>query len=243
MFKLTFFRYFHLRHCHWLLLAIGVFWLSPPACYSQPEQPLRLSIYRNGKGVSKSELPRVFPSHRPFKLLLRYRGQVATGLNMLQIADTLAALQRLAGLQYYSRTEKKKTTLFKESAVVPFPSARRATTDPVFRSLPIDTTFYFYQVDNRLGKVSYRADLKASRTRVTFFAYNVTPVNKFGLQLAAIGDFLLYVEIEKHKNNLEFDLWQWMRFKSGILGILVKEESFVNRLKAIAGHYVEAVGK
>ncbi|MFN4257522.1 MAG: DUF6675 family protein, partial [Saprospiraceae bacterium] len=171
-------------------------------------------------------------------------GRVQSRLTVLQIADSLAALHRLTGLQYYSRTEKKHTTLFKVSAVLAHPAARSAVPAPVFRSLPIDTTFYFYQIDNRLGRVIYRASLQSDGTRVRLLAQNVSPVSKWGLQLAEIGDFFVLVELRRRaRGEFDFCLWQWTRFKAGILGTLVHEESFVHRLRAVAGFYLERLGQ
>ncbi len=200
---------------------------------------LRVEIFHHLQELERDSLPQEFPRHRPFKLLLRTRGRLHTRLSNLQIADTLAALERLTGLQYYSRTEKKHTTLFKASAVLAHPAARQAARSPVFRSLPVDTAFYFYQIDNRLGRVIYRADLRSDRSSVRLLAQNLSPVSKWGMQLAEIGDFIVLIELHRRAGGeLEFCLWQWSRFKGGILGILVQEESFVHRLRAVAGFYL-----
>lgn len=228
-----------------LLLFAGCFSALPAvAAAGNPGDSLHVEVFHNLQELRADTLPPEFPRHRPFKLLLRARGRVQSRLSVLQIADSLAALQRLAGLQYYSRTEKKRTTLFKASAVLAHPAARQAARAPVFRSLPIDTTFYFYQIDNRLGRIIYRATLQSEHTRVRFLAQNVAPVSKWGIQLVEIGDFIVSVELrQRAPGDFDFCLWQWSRFKGGILGILVQEESFVHRLRAVAGFYLEKLGQ
>ncbi|KAA0229590.1 hypothetical protein EDS67_11195 [candidate division KSB1 bacterium] len=202
---------------------------------------LDLRVYKNANAFSSDSLPPVFPRHRPFKLLIHARGNFNVNLSALQLADTLAAVHKLAGLQYYSRTEKKTKTLFKASAVVPFPASNRTSPSPAFRALPIDTSFYFFQIDNRLGKVAYRADLRAEKNHVTFFVYNVSPVSKWGLQIAEIGDFLVFIELQRHEDEWRFDGWQWTHPKGGLLGILVHEDSLVHRFRAVAGFYLDAM--
>lgn len=204
---------------------------------------LDLRVYKSAKEFGSDSLPSVFPRHRPFKLLLHARGNFHANLSALQLADTLAALHKLVGLQYYSRTEKKMKTLFKASAVVPFPASSKTATAPAFRALPIDTSFYFFQIDNRLGKVTYRADLRAEKDHVTFFIYNVSPVSKWGLQIAEIGDFLVLIELQRHGNEWHFSGWQWTHPKGGLLGILVHEDSLVHRFRAVAGFYLNAMNQ
>jgi len=222
-----------------LLFAGCISVLSARATADNSGDSLQVGIFHNLHELRADTLPPEFPRHRPFKLLLRTRGRLHTRLSNLQIADTLAALERLTGLQYYSRTEKKHTTLFKASAVLAHPAARQAARSPVFRSLPVDTAFYFYQIDNRLGRVIYRADLRSDRSSVRLLAQNLSPVSKWGMQLAEIGDFIVLIELRRRAGGeLEFCLWQWSRFKGGILGILVQEESFVHRLRAVAGFYL-----
>jgi len=211
-------------------------------CFSsaQSRDSLRVAIYH--KGEFPTQLPEVFPQHRPFKLLLHVQAKLNSRATTLQIADTLAAVQKLAGLQYYSHSEKKMKLLFKESARIEHPHAHAPLPSPVFRKLPIDTTFYIRQVDNRIGPAVYRTTLRADSVNVTFFLYNVFPASKLGLQLVESGDFLLYIAVQRTRaGELELNAWQWQRFKDGILGLFVKEESFVNRLKAVAGFYQKAL--
>lgn len=222
-------------------LAIYFFAVCEFAVAGAQGDSLDLRVYKSANAFSGDSLPSVFPRHRPFKLLLHARGNFNANLSALQLADTLAAVHKLVGLQYYSRTEKKMKTLFKASAVVPFPASSKTATTPAFRALPIDTSFYFFQIDNRLGKVTYRADLRVEKNHVTFFIYNVSPVSKWGLQLAEIGDFLVLIELHRHENEWRFDGWQWTHPKGGLLGILVHEDSLVHRFRAVAGFYLDAM--
>lgn len=227
----------------YVILMLAVVAAGEIAVAGAPTDSLDLRVFKNAHEFSPDSLPSVFPRHRPFKLLLHARGNFHANLTARQLADTLAALHKLVGLQYYSRTEKKMKTLFKASAVVPFPASNKASPAPAFRALPIDTSFYFFQIDNRLGKVAYRADLQAEKERVTFFIYNVSPVSKWGLQIAEIGDFLVFIELRHHGDQWRFDGWQWTHPKGGLLGILVHEDSLINRFRAVAGFYLKAMSQ
>lgn len=203
------------------------------------QDSLRITIYHKGERIASA--PEIFPRHRPFTLLLHARSTLHTNASMVQVADTFAAVHKLSGLQYYSHSERKLKTLFSECAVLEHPRAHKPLKLPRFRKLPLDTTFYIRQVDSRIGPAIYRATLHADAERSTFFLYNVDPVSKFGVQLVESGDFLLYIHVQRTQPGvLELQAWQWMRFKDGLLGLFVKEESFVNRLKAVVGFYERA---
>ncbi len=216
-------------------------WFIAQMSFAQNPAPdsLRFIIYHDEEIATLNDLPEVFPRHRPARLLLKCEGRVSSRMTILQIADSLAALQRLVGLPYYSHTEKKMKPLFKTSAVITHPRASKTVNDPVFLALPLDTSIYIRQVDNRLGEVVYRAEIKADERQITFRASNLAPVKKFGLQLAETGDCILFIAIQKQGGYLDFTAWQWLRFKGGLPGLLVKEESFVNRLKAVAAFYLK----
>jgi hypothetical protein len=200
---------------------------------------LHVGVYHDEEIALLNDLPDAFPRHRPAKLLLKCQRRVPARATILQIADSLAALRKFVGLPYYSHTEKKMKKLFEASEVIAHPRALKAAADPLFHTLPLDTTIYIRQTDNRLGTVIYRTEIKASGAQVTFCASNLVPVQKFGFQLAETGDCILLIAIQKRGDYLDFTAWQWLRFKGGLLGIFVKEESFVNRLKAVVGHYVK----
>ncbi|MGH7492230.1 MAG: DUF6675 family protein [bacterium] len=218
-------------------------WLVTETGFAQERaaDSLFVSVYHDEEISLLNDLPEVFPRHRPAKLLLKCQSRVPARATILQIADSLAAMQKLVGLPYYSHTEKKMKTLFEVSEVLAHPRSSKASADPLFHELPLDTTIYIRQVDNRLGTVIYRTEIKASGEQVTFCASNLVPLKKFGLQLAEVGDCILLIAIQKQGGYLDFTAWQWLRFKGGLLGAFVKEESFVNRLKAVAGFYVKTI--
>ncbi len=211
----------------------------PPALRSDS---LSVKVYHQGE--RPENLPNVFPPARPFTLLLHAHSTLRTKAEPLPCANLFAAAHKLTGLRYYSHSAGALKTLFKECAVLAHPRASANAPAPVFRKLPIDTTFYIRQTDNRIGEVIYRATLHADSARVTFFLYNISPATKLGLQLVESGDFLLYIAAQwKQAGELELEAWQWQRFKDGLLGVFIKEASFVNRLKAVVGYYQEALLK
>ncbi|NUO80981.1 hypothetical protein HUU05_12950 [candidate division KSB1 bacterium] len=225
-----------------LLLLISLTSFSPLLCWAQQQEGLQIAIYH--KGELPSQLPNVFPQHRPYKLLLHAHERIRTHTALLQLANMLAAPEKLAGLQYYSQSEKKMKTFFKESAAIAHPRAHAQVKIPAFHRLPLDTTFYIRQEDNRIGPVVYRAALQADSMQVSLFLYNVFPVSKFGLQLVESGDFLLYIAAQQTQvGEIKLEAWQWLRFKDGILNLFVKEASLVNRLKAVVEFYKQACTK
>ena len=113
----------------------------------------------------------------------------------------------------------------------------------MFHALPIDTSFYIRQIDNRFGTVVYRATLQAQGQQVIFWVSNVIPLKKFGLQLAEIGDGILFIAIQKRGDYLDFTAWQWLRFTSGLPAFLAPEKSFAHRLRAVAGFYLNALAE
>lgn len=200
---------------------------------------LTVTVYN--KGESPQNLPDVFPRSRPFTLLLHAQASLPRTATMLHCANLFAAAHKLSGLQYYSHSEGAMKILFKESAVLAHPRAAKPVVLPEFRKLPIDTAFYIRQTDNRIGEVIYRATLHADTASVTFFLNNVHPATKFGVQLVESGDFLLYLAVQRESEGaLLLHAWQWQRFKDGLLGLFIKEASFVNRIKAVAGFYQKA---
>lgn len=220
------------------LLCLGLFVRLAHGAISNDS--LTVLVYQ--KGEAPHNLPKVFPQARPFTLLLHARTTIPHAVAPLQCANLFAAAHRLAGLQYYSHSEGAMRTLFKESAVLAHPRSRTPLVLPAFRKLPLDTTFYIRQIDNRIGELIYRATLRADSASASLFLYNVHPATKFGVQLVESGDFLLYIAVQRRANEtLELQAWQWQRFKDGLLGLFIKEASFVNRLKAVAGFYQKAL--
>ncbi len=115
---------------------------------------------------------------------------------------------------------------------------------PAFHQLPLDTTFYIRQVNNRIGPVVYRATLQADFMQVSLFLYNMFAASKLGLQLVESGVFLLYIAIQQAQaGEIKLEAWQWLRFKDGISGLFVKEASFVNRMQAVVELYKQACTK
>lgn len=219
------------------VLCLGV--LATLARGGAVSDSLTVTVYH--KGESPQNLPDVFPRARPFTLLLHAQATLPRTATPLQCANLFAAAHKLTGLQYYSHSENAMKMLFKESAVLAHPRAPKPLVLPTFRKLPLDTTFYIRQIDNRIGEVIYRATLHADTTRVTFFLNNVHPAMKFGVQLVESGDFLLYLAVQREREGaLVLHAWQWQRFKDGLLGLFIKEDSFVNRIKAVAGFYQKA---
>ncbi len=201
-----------------------------------PNDSLTVVVYQ--KDETPQNLPKVFPQARPFTLLLHARTTISDAATPLQCANLFAAAHKLTGLQYYSHSEGALKTLFKESAVLAHPRAHTPLVLPEFRKLPIDTTFYIRQIDNRIGELIYRATLRADSAGASLFLNNVHPATKFGVQLVESGDFLLYITVQRQANEqLALQAWQWQRFKDGLLGLFIKEASFVHRLKAVAGYY------
>ena len=86
------------------------------------EDSLSLAVYH--KGERAANLPAVFPQARPFTLLLHARQTLPSDASALACANLFAAVDKLTGLQYYSHSEKKMTTLFMESVVLEHPRAR-----------------------------------------------------------------------------------------------------------------------
>lgn len=110
-----------------------------------------------------------------------------TDSDKLFIINILHSISSMQGIQYYSHTRKKLTTLFEKSYVIQYPSLQRLN-DPIVRNLQQTYTFYILQKDNTLGEVAYHCMINHSTDFIVLKIENISAIK-----------YKMMPIVEKHK--------------------------------------------
>jgi hypothetical protein len=89
----------------------------------------------------------------------------------------MAAMSTLAGLRYYSVSEKGMDTLYESSIVIDGPDTGNPLPDPVFEMPPSALTLYVRQKDRKFGENIYRYSYYARQDTLIMVQENLTDMN------------------------------------------------------------------
>ncbi|MDR0376322.1 MAG: hypothetical protein LBH70_00850 [Spirochaetaceae bacterium] len=114
----------------------------------------------------------------------------------------MTAMSTLAGLRYYSVSEKGEDILYESSVVIDGPEAGNPQPDPAFgRTPPSAFTLYARQKDKKFGENIYRYDYQDRSNAIIMIQQNLTDMNSGPIRLIAknkLRTILAVIDTEEH---------------------------------------------
>jgi hypothetical protein len=95
----------------------------------------------------------------------------------------MTAMSTLAGLRYYSVSEKGMDTLYESSVVIDAPDTGNPLPDPVFGTPPPTLTLYVRQKDRKFGENIYRYDYHARQDALIMVQENLTDMKSGAIRM------------------------------------------------------------
>lgn len=113
----------------------------------------------------------------------------------------MAAMSSLAGLRYYSVSEKGMDTLYESSTVIDGPDTGNPRPDPAFGMPPQALTLYVRQKDKKFGENIYRYDYHARSDALLMVQQNLTDMNSGPIRMVGknkLRTILAVIDAEDH---------------------------------------------
>ncbi|HON88652.1 MAG TPA: hypothetical protein PLV62_09090 [Spirochaetota bacterium] len=104
--------------------------------------------------------------------LMFYPGKIA----MNKLFTILHAAGSMQGITYYSNSKKKVRVLYEESWIINNLQDKKKLSDPIFTTVPAQTSFMMWQKDATLGGIAYTVTLQSGTNWITSTAHNVSTV-------------------------------------------------------------------
>lgn len=104
--------------------------------------------------------------------LMFYPGNIA----MSKLFTILHAAGSMEGITYYSNSKKKIRVLYEESWLINNVQEKKKLSDPVFTTVPAQTSYMMWQKDATLGGIAYTVILQSGTNWITSTAHNVSTV-------------------------------------------------------------------
>jgi len=164
----------------------------------------------------------------------------------LEIYNALNALGSMAGIQYYSLSQKKMETLILESWRVESSDKPAKVPDPVFTAIPPYQRAVVYQKDNRLGDGYSELIYKTAPGELTLTMKNLGTLKYGFLPLVDSQNLQMVFVVVPLADKVA--VYAAMDVKTAsLLGLEhAKDENFRNRMRALAawlGTRIAAAGK
>jgi len=172
-----------------------------------------------------------------FYLFPRPAGEVELG-----IYNALNAVASMAGIQYYSLSQKKMETLVLASWRVEAAGKAAKIADPVFTQIPAYQRTVVFQKDNRLGDGYSELVYQWEPGRLTLTMKNLGELKYGFLPLVAPGNLQMVFVVIPLADKVA--LYAAMDVKTASLFGLEhsKDENFRNRMRALAGWLGARIG-
>ena len=168
----------------------------------------------------------IFPKHNNIKYLY-------TSARKLYIINVLHAISTMEGMQYYSQTKGKMSTLFEKSYIINNKTMARVP-DPKISVLKPEYSFYALQKDNILGQNIYYYTITIYSKYIMFTVKNSTAITYGLLTLINKEKFKLYGFIVEDRENINIYLVYSINTKQLLIPIQKLTISLQNRADAIA---------
>jgi hypothetical protein len=114
----------------------------------------------------------------------------------------MTALSTLAGLRYYSLSEKGMDILYETSSVIDGPDTGNPQPDPVFGTPPVTLTLYARQKDRRFGENIYQYDYYARSDTLILVQQNLTDMNSGLIRMIEKNNLRTILAVMDTKDHL-----------------------------------------
>ncbi len=168
-----------------------------------------------------------------------HRRPISHYLGRTGLASPHGAISKLAGVRYWSAKNKQWQTLIVDAYAVTDSRAGQRRADFTPEEMKKGKIFYFEQVDNLSGKVTYRMQIaEASADRVVVEVENISTVHYLFLTLFHPGELQTVYFLDRESENV------WRYYSIVRIGahasrmVSGNESSAVNRAVAFYRHFV-----
>lgn len=167
-----------------------------------------------------------------FSLFARPAGEVTLGLY-----NALNAVASMAGIQYYSLSQKKMETLILTSSRVAAAGSDQKLPDPVFTAVPPLQRAVVFQKDNRLGDGYSELVYKQQNGGLSVTVRNLSPLTYTFLPLVDPGNLQMTFFVLPLADKIA--VYAVLSVKTAaLLGLEhSRDENFRNRLRALAAWF------
>lgn len=152
---------------------------------------------------------------------------------LLKLLNSLMRVSSMEGLLYYSVTRKDWEKLILASWRVKDNGIQERLPDLSFTGLPGTYTINVFQKDNKSGDGYTRMDFAAAPDHLSLTLRNLTNIGFGPISLVDAGNSVTTFLAFPLKDHLV--IYGVLGLKAGLFGTMGKEESFFNRMKALAG--------
>ena len=166
--------------------------------------------------ISKSELN----SFSPESVTLEKASQV------------MRSISRMKGMQYYSNTNKKWQTLYKDAYCIKGPKDRSKVPDDTSGTAD-GKTLYIMQNDNSFGKTNYRLDYGQSDTEISIVYSNTTAMYVGPFKAVDVGNLYVYIVVTDCGDDFVVYMLTMSKFPAMDFMESKMNDSFSSRLNAI----------
>lgn len=166
--------------------------------------------------------------------------------NILSIFNKLTSYSQLAGMNYYSRTDKNLRPYILSSYRIESPQNTAPVDDHKHDSVPTDYTAYFMIEDNRFGKLLMHSNVSTQNNNIIIRNTTLEPMARMFIPINRAGEyeqqiFLLY---DKQMEGFYYYSMQAMRIRSELLLKLgqLTPFNFASRMRALTVHFAMLLG-
>jgi hypothetical protein len=208
------------------------------AIQSRKSQPLLVPEHYFTRSLIGSTANEVNPSYIVENLYL-YDKPTGTASDAWTTAERnalyagMTAMSALAGLRYYSASEKGMDILYESSTVIDGPDTGNPRPDPAFETPPSAFTLYAKQKDKKFGENIYRYDYYARPDALILVQQNLTAMNTGAIRIIEknnLRTILAVIDTREHLVIYTVSLIKTLSFP-GMKGRI--GASFTNRTAAI----------
>ena len=158
--------------------------------------------------------------------------------NIDKASKILRSASKMQGMQYYSSTEKKVTTLYKECYSIKGPGDRTKIADDIEGNAD-GKTLYCLQNDHSFGKTEYRLQYHQTETEVNANFLNVSPLYVGIIKGVDSRNLSINIVVTDCGEDLLVYLLVQAKFPALSMFEDTMNDSFTSRLNAITNWFIE----
>jgi hypothetical protein len=189
----------------------------------------------SSRAVIKQEMQDFRPTVgvEALRLIKRAGPAMRSAADWVPLFNVFHAASTLQGTRYWSVTRGKEDVLFTQSYSVNYPSPAKVP-DPVFTTIPAESTFYTFQQDNSFGKNTYEETFSFPGDDLAIKIENLTPISFVFVPIVKPRGFVVRVVVLPVGDSLVFYGTAALRTTLPLGNRGSREDSLANRLVAMS---------
>lgn len=166
--------------------------------------------------------------------------------NFLTLFNSLTAYSQLAGMPYYSRTDKRLQPYILSSFRVDPPENDVLVDDEKHDAIPSGYSAYVVIEDNRFGKLLMRNTISVQNNNLVIHNRTLEPMSKFFIPINRSGEYQqqIWLMYDDDAEGFFYYSLQAMRIRSHFFLTLsqLSPENVANRIRALTVHLAGLMG-